>query len=176
MTEIPKSFQLLEGFFLPDAFWPAFGYDTEEAPRFVSIYWTPHGDESEVDDGRFAGTMDPWAYLTLVNHKKNKHLTSAYNFGDSDTEAEHRLLIDLEAGNVYAGDDLEVAGFVLDQWGKPGDHGTVITLTEEQWEALTESVSAAFSEIPPITEETLVQRMNTQRQRQAELKRVMDNA
>ena len=144
---IPSSFYRLEGFRLPPEFWPAFGYDVDTAPRFVSIYWTPFGDEAEVDDGRFAGTMNWSAYLVLVNHEHNLHLTSQFNFGNSDEEAEYRLLIDLEENKVYAGPDIEVAQFVVDQWGEPGGEGWIdepVLLSEEGWLKLQEEVSRAF--------------------------------
>jgi hypothetical protein len=70
---IPETFKRLDNFVVPPEFWPAFGYEPNGA-RFVSLYWEPSGDEAEVDDGTFAGTMDWQAYLMLVRHTPNARL------------------------------------------------------------------------------------------------------
>lgn len=176
MSDIPESFHRLEGFFLPDAFWPAFGYDPDSGARWVSIYWTPMGDEAEADDGRFAGTVDPWAYLTLVEHQRNKPLTSRYDFGSSDFEAVHWLLIDLDTGDVYAGLAEEVQNFVYHQWDHGNEPADPISLTASQWNDLAESVIAAFNEIGSASHEVLAERMEEQRQAMGELKKAMDEA
>ena len=43
MTSIPAEFIHLDGFLLPDEFWPAFGYEGQA--RFVGLFWTPFGRE-----------------------------------------------------------------------------------------------------------------------------------
>jgi hypothetical protein len=70
----------------------AIGY-TGDA-RFVSFHWTPAGDETYYSDGCISATGNWQTYLAFIRHPAvNPHL-KGYDFGSSDSEAEHSLLLD----------------------------------------------------------------------------------
>jgi hypothetical protein len=72
MTPMPAEFTHLDGFLLPDEFWPAFGYEGQA--RFVGLFWTPFGDEAIYTDGRVEADGCWQAYVLLVAHPTNAEL------------------------------------------------------------------------------------------------------
>lgn len=90
----------------------AIGYEGEA--RYCAFYWLPGCDEVVYDDGSSSGTGRWQAYLSFINHRRvQPHLMGhiclscsgktcqscrkgfvIFNFGDSNSEAEHWLLLD----------------------------------------------------------------------------------
>lgn len=144
MTTIPAELLHLDGFLLPDEFWPAFGYEGQA--RFVGLFWTPFGDEAVYTDGRVEATGNYQVYLMLVDHPTNAELLHypcwlcqgrgttndleneacdecdgvglvAYNLGSSELQATHILIADRgEQGRVYVAPMWAGKQFLRGQW------------------------------------------------------------
>jgi hypothetical protein len=99
---------------IPSGFLRSFGCPTPR--RFVALFWTPLGDESCWDDGQSSacGLSDNHLYLSFLRRKdvwawRDEH---DLNFGNSDEEAIHWLVVDADTGDVYAA-TVEVARLVV---------------------------------------------------------------
>lgn len=143
MTSIPAEFTCLDGFSLPDEFWPAFGYEGQA--RFVSMFWTPFGDEAIYTDGRVEADGNWQAYTMLMDHPTNAELlrypcwfcrgrgttndlenepceesfgagTLEYNLGSSEFQATHVLIADREERRVYVAPRWAGEQFLREQW------------------------------------------------------------
>jgi hypothetical protein len=146
MTPMPAEFTHLDGFLLPDEFWPAFGYEGQA--RFVGLFWTPFGDEAIYTDGRVEADGCWQAYVLLVAHPTNAELlhypcwacqgrgttsdlwnepceecdgvgTLEYNLGSSEFQATHMLIADREQGQVYVTPMWTGTQFLREQWPPP---------------------------------------------------------
>jgi hypothetical protein len=62
--------------------------------RYVGLCWQPCGDECEYDDGRMAGTGCWGPYLAFFSHMAVGPVLAAFDFGSSDAEPRHILIID----------------------------------------------------------------------------------
>jgi hypothetical protein len=89
---------------IPADFLRTFGYPGSR--RFVALYWTPMGDEACFDDGQQSacGLSDNWVYLSLLRRKDvwAWRGENGLNFGNSDEEAQHWLVVNTETGEVDA--------------------------------------------------------------------------
>ena len=168
MTSIPAEFTHLDGFLLPDEFWPAFGYEGQA--QFVSLFWTPFGDEAIYTDGRIEADGDWVAYLMLLDHPANAELlrylcwfcqgrgttndlenepcdecdgvgTLEYNLGSSEFQATHILIADREEGRVYVTPRCAGEQFLREQ--RPPFE----PLTGMEVHAVTEAIRRAMSEM-----------------------------
>jgi hypothetical protein len=79
---------------VPPVLATAVGY-TGEA-RYVAFHWTPYGDEAEYFDGRRSATGNWQAFLAYIQHPAVSPLLEGYDFGSSDSEAKHCLIVDRE--------------------------------------------------------------------------------
>src|ERR671914_2251110 len=70
----------------------AMGYRGEA--RFVSLQWTPYGDEADYSDGRGSGTGNWQAFLAFIHHPAVSPQLKGYDLGSSDSEAKHTLILD----------------------------------------------------------------------------------
>jgi len=99
---------------VPPMLGKAIGYNGEA--RFVSFHWTPGGDEADYDDGQRAGTGEWEGYLMFVGHPTvYPHLTQ-YNLGDSDSEAQHALILDRQERALYVASIKDAETFLAQQW------------------------------------------------------------
>jgi hypothetical protein len=64
--------------------------------RYVAFNWTPYGDEAEYFDGRRSATGNWQAFLAYIQHPAVSPLLEGYDFGSSDSEATHCLIVDRE--------------------------------------------------------------------------------
>jgi len=145
MTEVPSTFILLRGFYVPDEFWPAFEY-TGEA-RYVFIYWTPVGDEAMFGDGRCSGDANWRAYLMLIEFPPNmqaicEHMPR-WALGASDADPTHCLVIDRQEHDTYLALWAEGSKFVNEQW-PPQPR---IELTPEELNRVNEAFLAAIEQM-----------------------------
>src|ERR687896_2600038 len=77
----------------------AIGY-TGDA-RYVAFNWTPYGDEAEYFDGRSSATGNWQAFLAYIQHPAVSPHLNDYDFGSSESEAKHALILDRENTAVY---------------------------------------------------------------------------
>jgi hypothetical protein len=92
----------------------AIGY-TGEA-RFVSFQWTPYGDETDYSDGRVSATGNWQAFLAYIQHPAISPHLKDYDFGSSESEAKHALILDRENTAVYVAPVKEAEKFLTKQW------------------------------------------------------------
>ena len=93
----------LAGIPVPPMLERALGYDGD-AP-LVAFWWTPGGDELCYADGRIELCGGNWsAWLEYVNHPLVVPHLTRYDFGSSDLEGEHRLLVDRRARTLALAD------------------------------------------------------------------------
>jgi hypothetical protein len=94
----------------------AIGY-TGDA-RFVSFQWTPYGDEVDYSDGRVSATGNWQAFLAYIQHPAVSPHLEDYDFGSSDTEAHHALMLDQVKLAVYVAPVKAAERFLSEQWPK----------------------------------------------------------
>ena len=101
---------------VPPILTTAIGY-TGKA-RFVSFHWTPAGDEVYYSDGRISATGNWQAYLAFIRHPAVSPHLKGYNFGSSDSEAKHSLLLDRLYLALYVAPVRDAEKFLSEQWPK----------------------------------------------------------
>jgi len=104
-------------FLIPSGFLRSFSYPGPR--RFVALFWTPMGDEACFDDGQSSacGLSDNHLYLSFLRRKDvwAWRDENELNFGNSDEEAVHWLVVDADTGEVYAAPKTEALRAVTDQ-------------------------------------------------------------
>ncbi len=83
--------------------------------RFVAFYWTPAGDELMFSDGSISADGDWYAWSVFVQHRSVAPRLAPYDFGSSDEEAKHWLLVDRQSNDLYAGAPREVCKLLVQQ-------------------------------------------------------------
>jgi hypothetical protein len=83
--------------------------------RFAAVYWTPDGDDLMFTDGHISADGNWYAWLTIVQHPIMAIHLYPYDFGSSDNEAKHWLLIDRETNEIYVGTPKEVCRLLAQQ-------------------------------------------------------------
>jgi hypothetical protein len=104
MADVPAGIYLpLAGIPVPPMLERALGYDGD-AP-LVAFWWTPGGDELCYADGRVELCGGNWgAWLDYVNHPRVVPYLAHYDFGSSELEGEHRLLLDRHSRTLAVAD------------------------------------------------------------------------
>jgi hypothetical protein len=110
--------------------------------RFVSFQWTPYGDETDYSDGRVRATGNWQAFLAYIQHPAISPHLGDYNFGSSDTEAHHALILDQVKQTVYVAPVKEAERFLSEQWPKEPP----IRMSKEE---LTAVVARAMKNVKP---------------------------
>lgn len=70
--------------------------------RWVGFYWERSGDEAMYDDGRSSGTGAYTGYQAFVDHPKVAVHLRSYDFGSSETQPRHMLVLDRTVQRLYA--------------------------------------------------------------------------
>jgi hypothetical protein len=83
--------------------------------RFVAFYWPPGGDELMFTDGNISADGDWYAWLVFVHHWTVAPQLAPYDFGSSDEEAKHWLLVDRQTNELYIGAPREVCKLLVQQ-------------------------------------------------------------
>jgi hypothetical protein len=109
---IPESFVSLNMPVPPNAA-AAFGYPG--SADFVAFHWEPLGDELCYDDGRIAGTGDWHLFLRYRLHPEVIPTLAPWNIGYSDEEAEHWLVLELNAGKAWIAEVADARAFLQSQ-------------------------------------------------------------
>ena len=98
---------------VPPAFAETLGYTG--SGRYVAFYWMPVGDELMYSDGQISGTGDYAPWLRWTRHITVAPALFGFDFGSSDAEAQHWLLLDQQEGAFYIGRADQVARFLHSQ-------------------------------------------------------------
>jgi hypothetical protein len=93
----------------------AIGVGYDRATRFVAFYWTPAGDEIMIDDGAVRYDGDWRAWLTFTHDPVIVQALAAYDFGSSNGEAVHWLVLDRRERHLYAVPVVEAQQWLRDQ-------------------------------------------------------------
>jgi hypothetical protein len=118
----------------------AIGY-TGDA-RFVSFQWTPYGDEVDYSDGRVSATGNWHAFLAYIQHPAVSPHLGDYDFGSSDTEAHHALILDQVKQAVYVAPVKAAERFLSEQWPKQPP----VRMSQEEFTAV---VTKALKNVKP---------------------------
>jgi hypothetical protein len=100
--------------------------------RFVSFQWTPYGDETDYSDGRVSATGNWQAFLAFIHHPAVSPQLKHYDFGSSDSEAKHALILDQEKQALYVAPVRQAEKFLAEQWPKEPP----IQMSKEEYNAL----------------------------------------
>ena len=92
----------------------AIGY--KGAARYVSFQWTPYGDEVDYSDGRLSATGNWQAFLAYIHHPAVSPSLTGFDFGSSDSEAKHALILDRERLEVLIAPVKDADAFLKHQW------------------------------------------------------------
>lgn len=141
-----------------------------DAPRYFSLYWEPCGDESMYDDGRHSGTGCWSGYLAWVRHPAVALELAPCNFGSSDQEAEHWVLIDRQARRAFVAPVAEARQILHSQW--PAVEPAV--LSQEEWATPLGRLREEFASRPMPTTAEIKARMLEQRRLEEEMVRWLD--
>jgi hypothetical protein len=118
----------------------AIGY-TGEA-RFISFQWTPTGDETDYSDGSVSATGNWQAFLAFIQHPAVSPHLKDYDFGSSDSEAKHALILDQKELALFVAPVREAEKFLSEQWPKEPP----VTMSQEEYTAL---VMKALKNVKP---------------------------
>jgi hypothetical protein len=140
----------------PPIFSEAVGYRGDA--RFVAFYWTPCGDDVICTDGTVRAHGNWYAWLLFVHHSAVALHLEPYDFGSSESEPTHWLLVDRQSNELYAGTPKEICKLLEKQstgqrssvdMKKPVSSGviTIDTFAAFLKEGLTEVDSLSQQEI-----------------------------
>jgi hypothetical protein len=113
----------------------------DQPARWLAIYWMMAGDEAYVTDGRVGHDGSPWGYLAFVRHPTVAlHLARlqarGFDFGSSDSQATHYLVVDRAGRRLYAAPRYDAERWLLRQWGvDPDAKQEPLKLTPEELQA-----------------------------------------
>lgn len=82
------------------------------ARRFVALYWTPFGDEVCWTDGEVTATGSWHPFLVFLHHPRAAAHLDHFDFGSSESEATHWLLVDRMDHSLRVGSVEDVAAFL----------------------------------------------------------------
>ncbi len=112
----------------------AVGYTGQS--RFVAIHWGG-GDEAYYDDGMISATGEYAPYLLYLRHPAIWPHLVGFNFGNSDEDATHWLLLDREEEVAYAGAVRDVHALLVAQ--HPGVYAPAADVPVITWEEMLAS-------------------------------------
>jgi hypothetical protein len=99
--------------------------------QFVSFYWEPGRNEALYHDGQRGGTGKWQGYITFLEHETVSPYITQYDFGSSECEAKHVLILDREERKLYVAERKVATAFLAQQW--PNFESTMF---EKQYTAL----------------------------------------
>ncbi len=139
--------------------------------RYVAFRFSPSGDQAVMEDGRYSGTAQTWAFLGFVRHRAVAPLLSRFDLGSSEEEGRHALVIDRLAQRASVAPLEQAREFLHQQWP------TQPPLSPEQEEAfrrkLDELMAKGLHEVP-VDHEAVVRAMEEQRGRIARMMSFLD--
>jgi hypothetical protein len=119
---------------VPQVLPAAFGYEGDA--RYFAAYWLSGGDELMLADGQIEFTAANWhAFLLYRDHPSVAPHLARYNFGSSDDEAEHWLVIDCIEHRAHVAPVAEARAFLRAQWPEAEASEDAPDLTAEEFMA-----------------------------------------
>jgi hypothetical protein len=94
--------------------------------RFVGFFWSSLGDQLIVTDGPNSSSGNSWAFMSFKRHRAVAPLLAPFDFGSSEHEGLHMLVIDREANRASVAPVAEARAFLAEHGPKPPE------LTPEQ--------------------------------------------
>jgi hypothetical protein len=88
--------------------------------RWVGFYWERSGDEANFDDGRASGTGEYTGYQAFVDHPRVAVHLRHFDFGSSEMQPRHYLLLDRVEYQLYALPVPLAQQFLHKQWREQG--------------------------------------------------------
>ncbi len=134
----------------------AIGY--KGAARYVSFQWTPYGDEVDYSDGRLSATGNWQAFLAYIQHPAVSPYVRDYDFGSSDSEAKHALILDREKLAVLIAPVKDAQVFLTEQW--PPEQP--IRMSQEEYMAMVTTALKKVKQPRDIDIEKLQRRIDEQ--------------
>jgi hypothetical protein len=124
--------------------------------RFVAFSWTPYGDEAEYTDGRYAGTGHWDGFLAYIQHPTIAPKLRPFDFGSSEAEATHTLLLDRDQRILYIAPAEKTDGLLRTQWPEP----TPVRMTKAALEKATREARAkSHHAAQTITPDAIMERL-----------------
>ncbi len=123
--------------------------------RWVGFYWERSGDEANYDDGRASGTGEYTGYQAFVDHPKVAVHLRHFDFGSSETQPHHYLLLDRDERRLYALPARLAQQFLHLQWSekdRPSENqpGTGVSLQVASVEDLAAALDlGTWQEVTP---------------------------
>lgn len=109
----------------------AFGYGGDA--RYVAFCWWQGADTVAFDDGQCTATGNGWGFQCFRRHRAVAPLLRDFQFGSSETEAQHALLVDTVKNRAIVASVSDAADFVAAQHPEP---------TQEQIAELARQIEA----------------------------------
>lgn len=135
---------LLEGVPLHPQFERFCGYEGER--RYVGFYWLPGGDELMFEDGVHGATGSNWPWLMWTGHLSVMPHLAPFDFGSSDFEAKHWMLLDRERRQIWASYVREVHHFLKDAPDLRAERAAWEALPPEERKRIAEETRRAYME------------------------------
>jgi hypothetical protein len=141
------------------------GYDGRG--RLVALWWSPCGDQLMVSDGTLTTTGNWHGWVCFCEHPLVRVFLEDYQLGDSEDEAEHRLLVDRYLGTLDVGLARDVEALLATQ---PSElHALTAGLSPSVEQALLERARDAHIERERKRAEELQADLRGWREREQEL-------
>lgn len=123
----------------------AMGYDGEA--RLVAFYWGG-GDEAYYADG-YRSACGEWdAFLLFIEHPSVASALQSYDFGSSEDEARHWLILDREHRHLSVAPVAAAQRLLKAQWSLP-DPEPVLVVDEEAWARVCAEIEERCAQITP---------------------------
>jgi hypothetical protein len=110
--------------------------------RFISFQWTPYGDETDYSDGRVSAPGNWQAFLAFIQHPAVSPHLKGYDFGSSDSEAKHALILDQKQLALFVAPVREAEKLLSEQWSNEPPP----SMSQEEYTAL---VMKALKNVKP---------------------------
>jgi hypothetical protein len=154
---------------VPPKFARICGYNGDE--RFISLYWTPYGDEVIFDDNYVSGTGEWMGFLMFLHRQTVQERLWAFDLGSSEFEARHALMLDRLTRTLYVGTLPEVRAFL--QSVQPLEQ-TPELLSEAEFERAVQEAKEAFENMPQPDEDEIHRRLVERQEQLTELRAWLD--
>ena len=140
----------------------AMGYEGEA--RLIAWYW---GDEAYATEG-YQSACGEWdAFRLFMEHPTVAPALDGYDFGSSEDEARHWLLLDRERCQLSVATVAVAQRLLKAQWNRP-ESEPVLVVDEEAWARLVQEIETRIAQIAP------QQIMTTMQQQQRLLQELQD--
>ncbi len=123
----------------------AMGYDGEA--RLIACYWGG-GDEAYYTDGYRSPCGERDAFLLFIEHPTVAPALDGYDFGSSEDEARHWLLLDRERRQLSVATVAVAQRLLKAQWNIP-ELEPVLVVDEEAWARLVREIETRLARIAP---------------------------